>query len=76
MTSDDKVWISICEKHTKKNYECSLCKSGYYTSYKELDKDQNLFINNYPEWFKKHNNGEEPNESALEIWRSITGKEE
>ena len=72
---NDKVWISICSKHHNKNYDCSMCKGGHYTSQKELDEDNELFTNNYPEWYKQHNNGQEPNESALETWKSIAGKE-
>jgi hypothetical protein len=76
MTKDDKVWISICSTHIKtKNYDCPMCKTGHWVSQTELNKEHELFTNNYPEWFKQHNNGKEPNESALEIWRSITGKE-
>ena len=52
-----------------------MCKGGHYTSQKELDEDHELFTNNYPEWYKQHNNGQEPNESALETWKSIAGKE-
>jgi len=72
---DDKVWISVCSAHINKNYDCSACKIGHWTSRKELDAEQELFTNDYPEWFKQHNNGQEPSESALEIWRSITKKE-
>lgn len=73
--NNDKVWISTCSVHHKKNYDCSMCKNGHWTSQKELDEEQELFTNNYPEWFKQHNNGKELDESALEIWHSITGKE-
>ena len=72
---DDKVWISLCSKHHNKNYDCSMCKSGHYVSQKELDEEHELFTNNYPEWYKQHNNGQELSESALEIWHSITEKE-
>jgi len=71
---NDQVWISICSKHHVRNYECSICNTGYWLSQKELDEEHELFTNNYPEWYKQHNNGKEPNESALETWRSITEK--
>ena len=68
----DKVWISICSAHANRNYDCSLCKTGHWFSPTELKKDQELFTNDYPEWYKQHNNGLELDESALKIWRSIT----
>jgi hypothetical protein len=68
----DKVWISICSAHAVRNYECSRCNSGYWLSQKELDEEQELFTNDYPEWFRQHNNGKEPTESAMETWRFLT----
>jgi hypothetical protein len=75
MKETERVWISICSVHHVKNYNCSMCKSGHWVSQKELDEEHELFTNNYPEWFKKHNNGQEPSESAMETWRFLTRKE-
>jgi hypothetical protein len=42
-----------------------MCKNGQWVHLPTLKKSQQLFESDYKEWFRQHNNGEEPSESIL-----------
>lgn len=73
------VWLSICSKHSNSNpfeTDCGACQTGRWEDPEELVADDKLFREDYTAWYRKHNNGAEPTESAWETWRLITRDDE
>lgn len=73
-TGQNRKWFSICSKHSNWDSECPMCTTGMWYTQKEIDAETELFTNDYAEWYRQHNNGEEPTESAWDIWRQLIGK--
>lgn len=57
------TWYSICSGHSPRENgdylwhdpECGRCMAGHWVNDEEHARDHELYVNDYPAWFAKHN---------------------
>lgn len=65
------MWLSLCSDHRERQVGCWQCDLGWEEDDEILQADHELFTTDYAVWYAKHNNGDEPTESAWETWKQL-----
>lgn len=70
----DYDWFSICSRHAERDNNCNLCRVGSWVHLPTLEESIKLFESDYKEWYRQHNNGEEPSTETLKEMKKEVSK--